>query len=77
MGGLHRQGHADAERGQRDHRSCSDADSDHLPKDRRDFEELALERRDQDPVKQTSVEPKKIFQSGKARLSPGHPRFPD
>ena len=62
---LHRQRHADAERGQRDHRRRAHPDEDHLPEDRRDLEELAFERRDQDPVKQASVEPEKVFQDAR------------
>ena len=62
MRGLHGERHANAERGERDHRRRAHADEHHLPEDRRELEELSLERRDQDPVKQASVEPEIIFQ---------------
>jgi hypothetical protein len=40
-----------------------------LPEDRRELEELPLERRDQDPVKEARVEPEKVFQNAGARYN--------
>jgi len=34
-----------------------------LPEDRRDFEELARKRRDQNPIKQTQVKLEIVFQN--------------
>ena len=56
MGRLHGEGHADAESGERDHRRRPYPNEDDLPEDRRDLEELALERSDEHPVKQAQVE---------------------
>ena len=69
MRGLHGEGHTNAERGQRDHRGRAHADEHHLPEDRRELEELSLERRDQDPVEQVNVEPEVVFQSAAARYN--------
>src|SRR5882724_1884028 len=63
MRALHGQCHADAERGQRHHRRRAHTDENHLPEDRRDFEKLPPERRDQHPVKQVKIELKIIFQN--------------
>ena len=52
---LHCERDADAEGGERDHRRRPNPDGYHLPEDRRNLEEFALERRDEDPVKQAGV----------------------
>jgi hypothetical protein len=69
MRGLHGERHADAERRQRNHWSCAHADEHHLPKDRRDFEQLAFERCDQNPVEQTEVEFEVVFQDAAVRTA--------
>jgi len=63
MSSLHRERHAHAESRQRDHRRGADPYENHLPKDRRDLEKLARERRNKNPVKQTKIELEVIFQS--------------
>ena len=63
MGGLHGQRHAHAERCQRDHRRRAHSDEHHLPKDRRDFEKLSGERRDQNPVEQAEIKLEVVFQN--------------
>ena len=61
MRGLHRERHADAERGQRDHRRRADADENHLPENLGDTKKLAGKRRDEHPVKQTQIQAQIIF----------------
>ena len=63
MRGLHCERHANAERGQRDHRRRAHPDEHHLPEDLGDIEKLSGERRYEDPVKKVEVELKVIFQN--------------
>ena len=63
MRGLHGQRYAHAECGQRDHRRRAHADEYHLPKDRRDFEKLAGEWRNQNPVEQAEIKLEIVFQN--------------
>ena len=73
MRGLHGERHADAERRKRNHGRRPHADKHHLPEDRRELEELPLERCDQDPVKEARVEPEKVFQNAGARYNTAPP----
>ena len=63
MGGLHGQRYAHAERGQGDHRRRAHPDKHHLPEDRRDFEKLTGEWRDQNPVEQAEIKLEVVFQN--------------
>src|SRR3954470_23379190 len=63
---LHGQSHAHAECGESDHRCRAHSDKHHLPEDRREFEELAFERRDEYPIQQTRVELEIVFHNGAA-----------
>jgi hypothetical protein len=62
MGSLHGQRYTHAERCQRNHRRSAHPDEDHLPENRRDFEKLTGEGRDQNPVEQTEIKLDVTFQ---------------
>jgi hypothetical protein len=64
MGGLQGQRYPHAERGQGDHRRSAHPDEHHLPEDRRDFEKLPGEWRDQDPIEQAEIKLEVVFQNG-------------
>ena len=63
MGGLHGQRYAHAEGGQGDHRRRAHPDEHHLPEDRRDFEELPGEWRNQNPVEKAEIKLEIVFQN--------------
>jgi len=67
MRSLHRKRHAHAESRQRYHRRGAHTYENHLPEDRRDFEKLARERSDKNPVEQIQIELEIIFQSESRR----------
>jgi hypothetical protein len=63
MSCLHRQRDANTERCECDHWRRAHTDGYHLPEDRRDLEKLSGERRNKNPVEQTKIKLKVIFQS--------------
>ena len=63
MGRLHGKCDTHTARGQCHHGRRPDADKDHLPKNRRQFEHPARKRRDEQPVKQAEIELDVIVQT--------------